>query len=249
MLRPSRLFGAFSQSGGKAIQPPNSAVEFPHDPYRTVCKHLPYHHTLLQATQQQPVAGFSRSTNRYRRHSFFLHLISPLECSCTPNQNRTYTVAHSSSDGAPYTSSHLPVFLIQQPRSLILIVSMPSILSYALAASLTVGGALSQTFTSCNPLNSTCPADTALGTYAQFDFSTNEASTSVWNTSYTPIGYNTKGAQYTIKQHGDAPTLTAQFYIFWGSVSVVMKAASGTGICSSIVLLSDDLDEIDWEVR
>lgn len=25
-----------------------------------------------------------------------------------------------------------------------------------------------------------------------------------------------------------------------------MKAASGTGICSSVVLESDDLDEIDW---
>jgi len=33
----------------------------------------------------------------------------------------------------------------------------------------------------------------------------------------------------------------------FGSVSVVMKAATGQGIISSIVMESDDLDEIDWE--
>ncbi|KAK4635307.1 putative glycosidase crf1 [Fulvia fulva] len=41
--------------------------------------------------------------------------------------------------------------------------------------------------------------------------------------------------------------MATNFYIFFGRVDVVMKAASGTGIVSSIVLESDDLDEIDWE--
>lgn len=41
--------------------------------------------------------------------------------------------------------------------------------------------------------------------------------------------------------------MNTEFYIFFGTVSVVMKASPGPGICSSIVLLSDDLDEIDWE--
>ena len=37
------------------------------------------------------------------------------------------------------------------------------------------------------------------------------------------------------------------FYIFFGRVDVTMKAAPGQGIVSSVVLESDDLDEIDWE--
>lgn len=35
--------------------------------------------------------------------------------------------------------------------------------------------------------------------------------------------------------------------IFYGKVEVVMKAATGQGIVSSIVLESGVLDEIDWE--
>jgi hypothetical protein len=46
---------------------------------------------------------------------------------------------------------------------------------------------------------------------------------------------------------GDSPTLESNFYIFFGQVSVIMKAAPGVGIVSSVVLESDDLDEIDWE--
>lgn len=33
----------------------------------------------------------------------------------------------------------------------------------------------------------------------------------------------------------------------FGSVSVIMKASRGQGIISSIVLQSEDLDEVDWE--
>jgi len=42
--------------------------------------------------------------------------------------------------------------------------------------------------------------------------------------------------------------MKTNFNIMFGTVSVIMKAASGTGIVSSITLLSDDLDEIDWEI-
>ncbi|KAL8954575.1 MAG: hypothetical protein Q9193_007190, partial [Seirophora villosa] len=37
------------------------------------------------------------------------------------------------------------------------------------------------------------------------------------------------------------------FKFFFGRVEFVVKAAKGTGIVSSMVLLSGDLDEIDWE--
>lgn len=37
------------------------------------------------------------------------------------------------------------------------------------------------------------------------------------------------------------------FYFLFGRVDVKLKASTGTGIVSSVVLESDDLDEIDWE--
>ncbi len=45
---------------------------------------------------------------------------------------------------------------------------------------------------------------------------------------------------------GLASTITSENYIFFGKVEVVMKAANGTGVVSSFVMESDDLDEIDW---
>jgi hypothetical protein len=127
---------------------------------------------------------------------------------------------------------------------------MRSFARSALVALLSATQVLAQTHTNCQPLNSTCPPDMALGTYAQFNFTSNEANPAIWNSTANPISFSGgNGADFNIKQSGDAPTLAANFYIFFGTVSVVMRAASGTGIVSSIVMLSDDLDEIDWEVR
>lgn len=61
------------------------------------------------------------------------------------------------------------------------------------------------------------------------------------------MGYSSAGAAFTINKQGDAPTIQTNFYIFFGSVSVIMRSAPGTGIVSSAILESDDLDEIDWE--
>jgi hypothetical protein len=36
-------------------------------------------------------------------------------------------------------------------------------------------------------------------------------------------------------------------YVFFGKITAVVKAADGAGIVSSVILQSDDLDEIDWE--
>lgn len=65
----------------------------------------------------------------------------------------------------------------------------------------------------------------------------------------TNLVYGTNGAEFIIKTKTDAPTLTTDFYIFFGYVEVKMRAANGTGIISSVVLASDDLDEIDWVGR
>jgi beta-glucanase (GH16 family) len=58
---------------------------------------------------------------------------------------------------------------------------------------------------------------------------------------------STNGVAFTITESGDAPTMASEFYFFFGTVSVVAKAANGTGIVSCFILESDDLDEIDWE--
>ncbi|KKY15707.1 putative cell wall glucanase [Phaeomoniella chlamydospora] len=108
--------------------------------------------------------------------------------------------------------------------------------------------ALAQTYTDCNPLNETCPANQALGvSNYTIDFTTSTPSSKVWNTTSGTIDYTEKGAEFTINEKGDSPTIQSEFYIFFGKLEVIMKAANGTGIVSSIVLQSDDLDEVDWE--
>jgi beta-glucanase (GH16 family) len=66
-------------------------------------------------------------------------------------------------------------------------------------------------------------------------------------TSQSNVVYDTDGAHLTVAKSGDAPQLNSNWYIMFGHVEVVMKAAPGAGIVSSVVLQSDDLDEIDWE--
>lgn len=113
--------------------------------------------------------------------------------------------------------------------------------------------AFAQTSTDCNPLNTTCPSDPALGTTfdTQFNASMQEFDTQFWNvtagTSLISFG-NDNGADLSLQKKGDTVTIKSNFYIFFGSVSIVMKAAPGTGIISTIILLSDDLDEVDWEI-
>lgn len=69
--------------------------------------------------------------------------------------------------------------------------------------------------------------------------------------SFTSSGgtpsYGSDGVTFTISEEGDAPQLNSIFYIMFGKVDITMKCAPGTGIVTSIVLQSDDLDEIDME--
>lgn len=59
--------------------------------------------------------------------------------------------------------------------------------------------------------------------------------------------YDSAGVEFTVANPGDAPQLTSLFYIMFGRVEFTMKSAPGAGIVSSLVLQSDDLDEIDME--
>lgn len=102
-----------------------------------------------------------------------------------------------------------------------------------------------QTSTSCNPTETTCDPNEALGMAINVDFTQGEVN-SFSASGGTPT-YSDDGVTVTIQQEGDAPTLNSVFYIMFGKVEVTMKCASGTGIVSSVVLQSDVLDEIDLE--
>lgn len=108
--------------------------------------------------------------------------------------------------------------------------------------------ASAQVSTDCQPLNTTnCPADPAFGMDYTFNFNQTPIS-GTWDTTAGTVGYDANnGATFTINQKGDSPTIRTGFYFFFGRVEVWMKTAPGQGIISSTMLLSDDLDEIDWE--
>lgn len=108
---------------------------------------------------------------------------------------------------------------------------------------------LGQTFTSCNPMTASCSPDEALDSYNVFTDFTKGASNQGWTLAEgTSLTYGTNGAQFKIASDGQAPTISTDFHIFFGRIDVVMQAAPGQGIVSSIVLESADLDEIDWEI-
>jgi hypothetical protein len=107
---------------------------------------------------------------------------------------------------------------------------------------------LAQTHTDCNPLNTTgCPNMPALGSNATFNFND-----TLYDKLWTPknqgkVDWSEKGATFTIERSGDSPQLVSNFYMLFGRVEIVMKAAGGQGIVSSAILQSECLDEIDWE--
>jgi beta-glucanase (GH16 family) len=115
----------------------------------------------------------------------------------------------------------------------------------AATAALLAGFATAQTSTDCNPTHTTCDADPALGMAINVDFTQGEVN------SFTASGgtpkYGPDGVTFTITKPGDAPQLNSVFYIMFGRVDITLKCAPGTGIVTSVVLQSDDLDEIDLE--
>lgn len=121
-------------------------------------------------------------------------------------------------------------------------------LSLLLGAAALISHVVAQTWTPCNPLNATCPNDPALGLNHTFYFNESSTVTNTFNITAGSLVYGLNGTEFTVAKKGDSPTIQSQWYIFFGSVSIVMKAASGQGIISSIVLESDDLDEVDWEL-
>lgn len=125
----------------------------------------------------------------------------------------------------------------------------------AAAAALFAVQASAQTYsTKCNPSwgNVTCPEDPALGTTynTTFDKSMVAMDNNFFNVTAgaSLISFSDEGAELAILKQGDSVTIETNFYIFWGTVEVIFRAAKGQGIISTFNMLSDDEDEIDWEI-
>ncbi|EXJ70614.1 murein transglycosylase [Cladophialophora psammophila CBS 110553] len=101
----------------------------------------------------------------------------------------------------------------------------------------------------CNPLNGPCPAIPGLATGEYFmDFTQQTTTPSDWILAdYANVGYGPNGANFTFAKRYDAPYIWTRFYVLFGRIEVVVQAAPGAGIITSSVMMSDDLDEIDWE--
>ena len=116
-----------------------------------------------------------------------------------------------------------------------------------LASSSLVQQVASQAHTDCQPLNVTCPPNQALGTQLYTHFNTTPKA-GLWENNVGSVTYDKDaGALFTINKQGDSPTIRSKFYFFWGRSEIWLKASPGKGIVSSIMFLSDDLDEVDWE--
>ncbi|KAF1983913.1 glycoside hydrolase family 16 protein [Aulographum hederae CBS 113979] len=105
-----------------------------------------------------------------------------------------------------------------------------------------------QTFSKCNPLEKTCPANPALPASLSSNFKADGSNAFAgWTATSGSLQYDGNGAKFTVAKKGDSPTIASNGYFLFGKVTVTMQAAPGQGIVSSIVLESDDLDEVDWE--
>lgn len=107
--------------------------------------------------------------------------------------------------------------------------------------------ATAQTYTTCNPLKETCNACPALSGSLDTSFIDGGSSRYEAYLTTNKVTYTDKGAAFTISQKGDSPSVESDFFIMFGHIEFVAQAAPGKGIVSSMVLISDDLDEIDLE--
>lgn len=80
------------------------------------------------------------------------------------------------------------------------------------------------------------------------DFTKTTSQPTEWQlANYANVKYAANGAEFTYAKRYDAPQMQTTWKMFFGRVDIVMKAAKGRGIVSGMVLLSSDLDEVDWE--
>ncbi|KAF2743041.1 glycoside hydrolase family 16 protein [Sporormia fimetaria CBS 119925] len=110
---------------------------------------------------------------------------------------------------------------------------------------------LAQTFSECDPTKKQgCPNLPALGGNATFHFN-DTLYDKLWlqPKKQGKVDWSEKGATFTVARQLDSPQLDSNFYMLFGRMTVVMKAARGRGIISSAILQSETRDEIDWEFK
>lgn len=137
------------------------------------------------------------------------------------------------------------------------------------AALLSATGTLvaAQTVSECDPTaGDKCAPNPAFGNCGRetvFDFASVAKGADAWkkdkkfNDFWTPdrgitfdnspLSIDANGAVLTITNEKQAPLIKTNKYLFFGRVEVLVKAAPGQGIVTSVVLESADRDELDWE--
>ncbi|KAF9771900.1 hypothetical protein IL306_010434 [Fusarium sp. DS 682] len=111
-----------------------------------------------------------------------------------------------------------------------------------------IASATAQTYSECNPMKKSCEPNKGLASSSYSVDFTKGADDDNWEgTGHGSVKYTSDGAEFTVAKQGDSPTIQSKWYMFFGRMEVHLKAAPGTGIVSSVVLLSDVLDEVDWE--
>ena len=129
----------------------------------------------------------------------------------------------------------------------------PTLFQLAIPLFIAATQVIAQTFSNCNPIEESCPANPALGTtyYQEFNASMTEFDRDLFNISAGSdlITFTDDGAELTLSRSGQSATLETSFYIFFGRVEIVFQAAEGQGIISTVITLSQTLDEIDWEIK
>ncbi|TGJ83518.1 hypothetical protein E0Z10_g5229 [Xylaria hypoxylon] len=124
----------------------------------------------------------------------------------------------------------------------------PKLLSAAAVALAATQLVSAQTYTECDPRKKSCPADPALGKENTVVVDFTQGKNSFFTAADgTTITYGSKGAEFSMKKETEAPTVTSAKYIFFGKIDIEVEVAPGAGIVTSVVLQSDDRDEIDWE--
>lgn len=135
----------------------------------------------------------------------------------------------------------------------------------ALALGALTNIARAQTFSDCDPTaGDKCepnPAFANCNKATTFDFSSLPHGDSAWKdddkfNDFWEAAKSVSGKQLSIDDDGMAlridnekesgPLIMSNKYLFYGSVEVEVKAAPGVGVVTSIVLESNDRDEIDW---
>lgn len=98
----------------------------------------------------------------------------------------------------------------------------------------------------CNPMTATCPPIPAMPSSVQYDLTTSNP-----DFEYVlPAGISSPSQgtlAFTLKKQGDAPTLVTNDYLLYGNIKATIKTAPGVGMVSAFILMSENLDEIDYE--